>query len=118
MKGPRINREPTIGATGSQTRYPPFIEALQNPRCYPHPVATVRILETHISWVMLTGCYAYKVKKPVNFGFLDFSSLESRAHYCREEVRLNRRYAPELYLEVVSICGTISEPHINGAGPA
>jgi aminoglycoside phosphotransferase family enzyme/predicted kinase len=60
-------------------------------------------VETHISWVFLTGSYAYKVKKPVDFGFLDFSTLGKRHHYCDEEVRCNRRFAPDLYLDVVTI---------------
>ena len=74
------------------------------PDSYPHPVdLPIRKVETHISAVYLTGTYAYKVKKPVNFGFVDFSTLEKRAHFCQQELMLNRRFAPELYLEVVSI---------------
>lgn len=76
------------------------------------------IVETHISWVLLTGQYAYKIKKPVNFGFLDFSTLENRRFYCHEELRLNRRLAAELYLEVVPITGTPDHPEIGGAGVA
>jgi hypothetical protein len=75
------------------------------------------LLETHISWVLLTGDYAYKIKKPVNLGFLDFSTLGMRGHYCEEELRLNRRFAPDLYLEVVTIRGTLAAPHIGGGGP-
>ena len=85
---------------------PVLIAALRDPGCYPHPVAQIEILETHISWVVLTGRYAYKIKKPVNLGFLDFTTLEKRAFYCREELRLNRRLAPALYLEVVGIGGS------------
>jgi aminoglycoside phosphotransferase family enzyme/predicted kinase len=77
----------------------------------------VRVLETHISWVLLTGEYAYKIKKPVNLGFLDFSSLELRRHYCEEELRLNRRLAPELYLDLAAIRGTPGAPRIGGDGP-
>ena len=74
-------------------------------RCsFPHTVSDKEILETHISWVVLTGDYAYKVKKPVDLGFLDFSTLELRKHYCEEELRLNRNWAPELYVDVVPIC--------------
>jgi aminoglycoside phosphotransferase family enzyme/predicted kinase len=87
------------------------------PECYPHPVRAIRVLETHISWVMLTGDYAYKVKKPVNLGFLDFSTLEARRRYCEEELRLNRRLAPELYLDVVSIGGPPGNARIGGDGP-
>ncbi len=62
------------------------------------------IIETHISWVLLAGAYAYKIKKPVKFSFLDFSTLEKRDFFCNEEVRLNRRLAPDVYLGVVGIC--------------
>ncbi len=95
-----------------------LIQALQNPARYPHPVAEVELIETHISWVLLTGEFAYKIKKPVNLGFLDFSTLERRAFYCREELRLNRRLAPELYLTVVSITGTERQPLLCGSGEA
>ena len=73
-----------------------MIEALLSAAAFPHPVGHVELLETHVSWVVLTGDYAYKIKKPVDFGFLDFSSLEKREHFCREELRLNRRLAPSL----------------------
>lgn len=96
---------------------PPLFAALLDPVCYPHPVAGVRVLETHISWVLLTGEYAYKIKKPVALGFLDFSSLELRRRYCEEELRLNRRLASELYLDVVEIRGTPAAPRIGGDGP-
>lgn len=76
------------------------------------------IIETHISWVLLIGQHAYKIKKPVNFGFLDFSTLEKRRFFCNEELRLNRRLAAELYLEVVPITGTPDHPHIGGADVA
>ena len=73
-----------------------MIEELRDPKRYPHPADRVEVLETHISWVLLAGDYAYKVKKPVNLGFLDFSTLEARRFYCDEELRLNRRTAPRL----------------------
>lgn len=69
-----------------------------------------RQLDTHISTVLLAGDFAYKIKKPVDFGFLDFSSLQKRQHFCTEELRLNRRLAPELYLEVLPIGGSVDEP--------
>lgn len=94
----------------------PLITALQNPKSYDHPVSEVRLFETHISWVILTGEYAYKIKKPVDLGFLDFSSLELRKHYCDQELLLNRRLAPELYLDVVRLTGTADQPSINGEG--
>jgi hypothetical protein len=93
-----------------------LLQALHEPRCYPHAVGTVRLIETHISWVLLTGTYAYKIKKPVALGFVDFSSLELRSHYCREELRLNRRLAPQLYLEVVPITGSFENPEVGGGG--
>lgn len=95
---------------------PPLIQALHNPACYGHPVQDIRVVETHISWVLLTGPYAYKIKKPVNFGFLDFSTLEQRRFYCGEELRLNRRLAPQLYLDVVRITGEPTAPVFNGPG--
>jgi aminoglycoside phosphotransferase family enzyme/predicted kinase len=87
-----------------------LIEALRDPRCYDHPVEKVELIETHISWVLLTGRYAYKVKKGVDFGFLDYATLEKRKHQCEEELRLNRRTAPQLYLQVVSIGGNEEAP--------
>ncbi len=84
---------------------PALVTALLDPAAYPHPVDRVERVETHISWVFLAGEFAYKVKKPVDFGFLDFSTLEKRRACCEEELRLNRRLAPELYLAVVPLGG-------------
>ncbi len=78
----------------------------------------VELHETHISWVLLTGKFAYKIKKAVNFGFLDFSTLEKRRFYCHEELRLNRRLAPQLYLDVVPINGSTAFPLLDGSGKA
>lgn len=78
-------------------------KVLLNPGIYPDLPQEVRCVETHISILFLTGKYVYKVKKPVDFGFLDFTSLEKRKYFCKQEVLLNRRLAPELYLGVVSI---------------
>lgn len=80
-----------------------LIRALQDPRAYPHPVAPVRVVQTHVSCVFLTGEYVYKVKKPVDFGFLDYGTLEQRLRCCQREVELNRRLCPEVYLGVVPI---------------
>jgi hypothetical protein len=82
---------------------PPLIGAMGNPAFYPHATRDIRLLETHISWVILTGDFAYKIKKPVNFGFLDFTSLARRRHFCDQELLLNRRLASEIYLEVLPI---------------
>ncbi|WP_277372756.1 bifunctional aminoglycoside phosphotransferase/ATP-binding protein [Pseudomonas sp. AA-38] len=95
-----------------------LIAALQNPALYPHPVEEFRVIETHISWVLLTGPYAYKIKKPVNFGFLDFTELSARQHFCAEELRLNQRLTQGLYLEVLSINGSEQAPTLGGEGPA
>ena len=90
---------------GSPERTAALVERLRQPSSYPHPVERVEVLETHISVVLLAGEFAYKIKKPVRLPFLDFSSLERRRLFCEEELRLNRRTAPELYLEVVAIGG-------------
>jgi aminoglycoside phosphotransferase family enzyme/predicted kinase len=95
-----------------------LIQALQNPALYDHPIDKFEVIETHISWVLLTGEYVYKIKKPVDFGFLDFSTLEKRHQYCDEELRLNRRLAPQLYLGVVAITGSEEQPQLNGKGEA
>ena len=94
-----------------------LIKALQNPGVYPDRPEVVTVIETHISWVLLTGRFAYKIKKPVVFGFLDFSTLEKRRFFCAEEIRLNRRLAKSVYLEVVSITGSVTNPAIDGDGP-
>ncbi len=93
-----------------------LIDALRSAACYPHPIRDVGIVETHISWVILTGDYAYKVKKPVVFSFVDFSTLDRRRKFCEEEVRLNRRLAPDVYLGVVPIAGTSAAPRVEGEG--
>jgi len=95
-----------------------LIKALSEASAYQHQVTGISIVETHISWVLLTGQYAYKIKKPVNFGFLDFSTLEKRRFFCYEELRLNRRLAPDLYLDVMPITGKPDQPIMGGAGEA
>jgi len=81
----------------------PLVTALMNGGVYPHPVERVELVETHISWVFLAGDRVYKVKKPVDFGFLDFTTRERRRHFCEEEVRLNRRLSHDVYLGVVDL---------------
>lgn len=93
-----------------------MINALLNPVAYPHPVDEIKLIETHISWVILTGPFAYKIKKNVQYDFLDFSTLEKRHYYCNEELRFNRRFAPDLYLAVLPITGTATHPAIGGEG--
>lgn len=100
---------------------PPVIRAMLRPEFYPHPVAAgrLRLVQTHASYVLLTGDFAYKVKKPVDLGFLDFTTLARRRHFCEEEVRLNRRGAPGMYLGVVSITsGPARSLVFGGDGPA
>ena len=95
---------------------PPLIQGLLRPEAFAHPTQDIHCRQTHISWIILTGPYAYKIKKPVDFGFLDFTSLEKRRFYCHEELRLNRRLAPQLYLQVCAITGTLDAPRMNGKG--
>lgn len=80
-----------------------IITELSRPEAYPYPVDKVEIIQTHISVVFLAGDKVYKVKKPVDFGFLDFTTLEKRKHFCEEELRLNRRLSPGTYLDVVPV---------------
>lgn len=96
---------------------PTLIQQMLQPEAYPYPVSgQVQLLQTHASFVLLTGEYAYKIKKPVNFGFLDYSTLEKRHHFCCEEVRLNRRCAPALYLGVVPIVQVGETVRLSGTG--
>jgi aminoglycoside phosphotransferase family enzyme/predicted kinase len=85
--------------------HPPLIQALLDPRRYSHPVEEVDLLETHISWILLAGDFAYKLKKPITLPFLDYGSVDKRQACCEAELRLNRRYAPDLYLDVVEFDG-------------
>ena len=80
-----------------------LIRGLTRPEAYPAPPARVEVVQTHASVVFLTGSHAWKIKKPVDFGFLDYSTLALREHWCREEVRVNRRLAPSVYLGVVPV---------------
>jgi aminoglycoside phosphotransferase family enzyme/predicted kinase len=95
-----------------------LVEQLRDPLRYPHPVQQVELVETHISWVLLAGEYAYKLKKPLDLGFLDFSTLAKRRVSCEAELRLNRRTAPDVYLDVVPITGSEERPRVGGPGEA
>lgn len=97
--------------------FPGHLQALLSPRAYPHAVRGVRLIETHVSWVLLTGEFAYKIKRPVRHSFVDQHSLERRQFLCQEEVRLNRRFAPELYLGVSPITVRAGDAQIEGGGP-
>jgi len=89
-----------------------LVAALCDASVYDHDVDEISVIETHMSWVILTGEYAYKIKKPVKYSFVDFSTLEKREFYCNEELRLNGRLAPNLYLTVVSITGSPEYPSL------
>ena len=86
-----------------ESQAPELIAALQREEAWPHPVRDLQLCETHISWVFLTGDYVYKIKKPVDFSFLDYSTLERRKDFCEREVALNRRLAPDVYLGVAPL---------------
>jgi len=93
-----------------------IFECLKNPKFYGPHVKSVEVLQTHISYVALTGGFAYKIKKPVNFGFLDFSTLEKRKYFCEEERRLNKRLCPDIYLDVLPITQMNNELELDGKG--
>jgi uncharacterized protein len=99
-------------AVSTPQQHEDLATALLNPSAYPHAVDRVERIDTHISTVLLAGDYAYKIKKPVDLGFLDFSTLEKRRRSCVEEVRLNRRTAPTVYLDVVPILGPATAARI------
>lgn len=94
-----------------------FIPKMVNADSFSHEVEYLRLVETHMSWVFLTGRYAYKIKKPVDLGFADFSTLERRKYFCERELQLNRQMAPQLYIGVVPIGGSAAKPQF-GATPA
>lgn len=94
-----------------------LIAALRDPQRSPLGPGRILVIETHISWVLLAGKFAYKIKKAVDLEFLDFTTLASRRFYCEEELRINRRMAPQLYLDVVPIGGTPDSPAL-GTLPA
>jgi uncharacterized protein len=94
-----------------------MLKGLMTPSAYPHAVADVHHIETHISHVLLAGDFAYKFKKPIDLGFLDFSTLARRRFCCDEELRLNRRLAEDIYIDVLSVTGTPDSPRMGGEGP-
>lgn len=96
----------------------PMHEALMEEKAYPHKIESVDFKQTHISYVYITDSFVYKVKKPVNFGFLDFSTLEKRKFYCDQEVILNKRLSPHIYLGTVPVTKENDSFVFNGAGEA
>lgn len=113
LRGLALNGLPTVPGPAESDR---LLAALREPVSYPHVAGAVELIETHISWVFLAGEFAYKIKKPVNLGFLDFSTLDKRRFYCEEELRLNRRTAAELYLAVVPITAGSGGVRVDGPG--
>lgn len=97
---------------------PALITALLDPARYPDPANRVEVVETHASWLLLAGAFAYKIKKPVVLPFLDYGTLDKRLACCEAELRLNRRFSPDLYLQVVPIAGPLEDPRIGGSGTA
>jgi uncharacterized protein len=93
-----------------------MVKALSRPEAYPDHPAEVSMQQTHISWLFYTRDFVYKVKKPVNFGFLDFTSLEARRRFCEEEARLNRRLAPDVYLDIRDITAADGAIRLGGPG--
>jgi aminoglycoside phosphotransferase family enzyme len=98
-------------------KLPPFLQALLRPERYDHPAPDLKLVQTHISSVILAGDFVYKFKKPVNFGFLDFSDLEKRHTYCEQELLLNRRLCPDIYLGLVEVTAEPDGGYVlNGKG--
>lgn len=94
-----------------------ILKSLLKPEAYPEPTHSVELLQTHVSWIFLTDKHAFKVKKPVNFGFLNFSTIDRRRFYCNEEVRLNRRLCPDIYEGVVEMRKASGGAAFHGDGP-
>jgi len=119
-----IHRVPQEGPLAS-AYMPPQVSATTafeigelSPAAFPHAVTGFRVIETHISWVVLTGSFAYKIKKPVRYDFLDASTLELRRELCEEELRLNRRLAPDLYVDVLHLTRDGGQIKVGGSGSA
>lgn len=95
------------------------VDFLRRPDSYPDAPRRVEVVETHMSWVFLTDCFAYKLKKPVRYEFLDFSTVDARHHDCAEEVRLNRRLAHDVYIDIVPLTvDAAGAMHLGGDGIA
>jgi aminoglycoside phosphotransferase family enzyme len=99
-----------------QARIPGYVQYLLRPSSYPHRVTSVDLVQTHISYVLLTDDYVYKWKKPVDFGFVDFSTLAKRKFYCDQELILNRRLCSEIYLKTVWLARSPNGFHLQGTG--
>lgn len=95
---------------------PPHIQAFKDSELYPHPIDRIEMIQTHASWVFLTGNFVYKLKKPIEFGFMDYSTLEKRKFFCEQELLLNRRVTSEIYVEVCPLCLNEGEYNLVGKG--
>ncbi len=95
---------------------PSTIEALLKPESYLHKPQKVELVQTQMSFIFLTGEYVYKIKKPVNLGYLDYTTLEKRHFFCQQELQLNRRLCPDVYLAVVPIAEEKGKIRIEGRG--
>jgi aminoglycoside phosphotransferase family enzyme/predicted kinase len=93
-----------------------LVESQRNSDVFHEGTDQIRVLQTHMSWIFLVGQHAYKIKKPIDLGFADFTTLKNRRHFCQEELRINRRLAPHLYLDVVAITGSCDAPTVGGDG--
>src|SRR5213592_1093631 len=107
-------REKSASAQDRQSQE--LVSFLEVPASYPHGPREVRSIQTHISWVFVTTPFVFKVKKAVNLGFLDFSTLEKRRHFCQRELELNRRLCPSVYLDIVPIYKSASGFSFNPEG--
>jgi aminoglycoside phosphotransferase family enzyme/predicted kinase len=105
----------SIAAAPHDTR---LIDALMTPVAFDHPVESLKLVETHISWLILTDSHAYKIKKPITLDFLDFGDLERRKFFCEEEIRLNQPFAPDIYLDVVAVYLEDGQPRFGDGGEA
>jgi aminoglycoside phosphotransferase family enzyme/predicted kinase len=117
-EAPRLKARRAQAADRALEAQRQLVERLRDPACYPHAVSRITLIETHISFVVLTGEIAYKIKKSVDLGFVDFTSLDKRRFFCGEELRLNSRLAPDIYLGVTPICGRRGAPRVGGEGEA
>jgi aminoglycoside phosphotransferase family enzyme len=97
---------------------PALVEDLLKPQAYPHKPQKIELVQTQMSFIFLAGEYVYKVKKPVNLGYLDYTTLEKRRFFCQQELELNRRLCPDAYLAVVPVVEERGEFHIEGKGKA
>jgi hypothetical protein len=100
----------------NQENLPAYVRFLMDADAYPHPVAEIMLIQTHISFVLLAGDYVYKWKKPVDLGFVNFTTLARRKYYCGQELSLNRRLCPEIYLGLVTITREGGSFRLDGTG--